>query len=85
MLPRRLRLALPLLLFSLCLTACGPTQTVLAPRLNVDPSLLSCREQPDPPAILRTDADLTDWFLDALDAGADCRSKVNALKGVVGG
>ena len=81
-----LRPLVPLLLLSaLSLTACGSTQTVLAPRLNVDPSLLTCREQPSVPTQVKTDADLTDWFLDALDAGADCRSKVHALVGVVNG
>lgn len=75
----------PLLLLSgLSLTGCVP-QTVLAPRLNVDPSLLTCRDQPSPPANVTTDVALTDWFLDSLDAGADCRSKVHALAGVVNG
>jgi hypothetical protein len=51
----------------------------------VDPSITTCRDQPSPPADVKTDTDLTDWFLDSLDAGADCRSKVHALAGVVNG
>jgi hypothetical protein len=61
---------------------CGTIQTVLAPRLEVPPSLLACAPQPEPP-VVTTDTDLTDWILDLADAGADCRSKLGAVGTIV--
>ena len=75
------------LLFALCLTGCGPvsTQTVLAPRLEVPDALLVCRDRPEPPATISTDTDLTDWLLDVVDAGEDCRTNLRHVSEIVHG
>lgn len=56
---------------------------MLAPRPAVPASLLACRDQPTPPAVLAADSALADYILDLADAGADCRAKLSALRGVV--
>lgn len=51
----------------------------LAPRVKVPESLLKCAPQPAPPAALKTDTDLTDWMIDLIYAGQDCRSKLGTV------
>ncbi len=76
-------LALPALLSSLCLMGCGTTvQTVLAPSLQVPASLLTCPAQPVPGKMV-TDTDVTDWMMDALDAGQTCRSNLAGVAGLL--
>ena len=81
--PRLPRLLAPALLpCLLCLGACAPRLAPVA-RLPILDSLLTCQAQPPPPAALATDADLTDWVQDLADAGADCRFRLEAVRGVV--
>jgi hypothetical protein len=72
-----LLLALP------CVACAGPTQTVQAPRLAVPASLVSCREQPEPPPEGVGDRELAMWILDLADAGADCRDRLRRVKELV--
>lgn len=76
-------LALAVLLCGLLLTGCAPGPVVLEPRPPVPAALLACRDQPQPPAVVPNDAALGDFMVDLADAGADCRSKLNAVRGIV--
>jgi len=78
---RILVLAMPLLPCALLLTGCAgnPPNVVEAPRLTVPVSLLSCAEQPDPPAAGADDTALARWILDLAAAGDDCRGKLAAV------
>lgn len=84
MLLRRLLLAPLLLLSALSLADCGTPQTVLAPRANIPAALLTCMGEPTPPDTLAADTDLTDWMLATISAGADCRTKLGAVKQALG-
>lgn len=76
--------AMPLLPCVLLLTACAGQPVVTeAPRLVVPPSLLSCQEQPQPPADGADDTALAHWILDLAAAGDDCRGKLAAVRRVV--
>lgn len=67
------------LLCALLSTGCAPAPPAA---LVVPPSLLTCApeptapEAPDDPALAR-------WILDLAEAGADCRSRLNAIRMVV--
>lgn len=56
---------------------------MLAPRVEVPPSLLKCAPQPQPPETLKADTDLTDWIINLADAGQDCRSKLGHVGEIV--
>ena len=43
---------------------------------EVPASLQTCLPEPPPPADLVADTDLTDWIVDLMGAGQDCRSKL---------
>ena len=77
------RLASPLLLSVLSLTGCGAGPAVLV-RQEVPPSLLACQAQPEPPAPPSDDATLALWIADLALAGDDCRSRLTAVRGLVG-
>jgi hypothetical protein len=64
------------LLSALALTGCATTGTV------VPPSLLECTDQPLSPAgdTTATQADVGVWVIDMAEAGADCRSKLGAVR-----
>lgn len=72
---------LPLLM----LPACGPQ--VQADRLIERPpppaAMLACLPEPSVPQRLEADADLFGWVEDVRQAGADCREKVAALRGLL--
>lgn len=73
-----------LLLCAPLLTGCGSNPTVVeAPRLAVPASLLSCTDQPAPPAPGTDDAALAHWILDLAAAGDDCRGKLGAVAKVL--
>lgn len=80
--PRLPRAALRALPFVLLSTACATPEPV-AVRLVVPPSLLECAPQPEPPSPVRDDADLAYWIVDLAGAGADCRAKLAAVRGLV--
>lgn len=71
MLPHPAPLAPLALLFALSLTACATPQLAEVPA-----SLKTCLPEPPPPATIVTDTDLTDWIIDLMGAGQDCRSKL---------
>lgn len=72
--------ALPRLLWPLLCAACAapPAPVLLRPEIPAD--LLECQPQPDPPATVRTDADLAAWIVDLATAGDDCRARLGRLK-----
>ncbi len=53
-------------------------QTTSAPR--VPASLLACAVEPPPPPKPRTQAGVADWTLDVVEAGRDCRGKLDAVR-----
>ena len=69
------------MLSMLCLTACATTHEAVSHE-PLPASLLTCRDQPEPPASGQ-DTDLPLWIVDLADAGADCRSKLNHLVQIV--
>lgn len=75
-------LAQTLLLSSLLLTGCGPGAPVLV-RQAIPPSLLVCQGQPEPPPAPFDDTALALWIVDLANAGADCRARLAAVKGLV--
>ena len=82
--PARLHVskALPLLL--IC-AACGPQ--IQAARLVERPppaeAFFQCQPEPAVPALLAADADLFGWVEDMRQAGADCREKLAAVRGLI--
>lgn len=85
--PFAMRLKPPLALTAplsaaLLMGCAGPVQTVLAPPPPIPDALLTCRDQPEPPAIV-TDADLADFILDLAGAGDECRSRLAAVRKTV--
>lgn len=73
-----------LLLSLLPLTACGTSpQVIEAPRLQVPASLLTCPDQPEPPALMRNDSDLAYWITDLAAAGQACRDSLASVRGLV--
>lgn len=54
-------------------------QTVLAPALQVPVNLLTCPPQPVPGVVV-SDADLTDFGQDAIDAGNVCRVNLGQVR-----
>lgn len=69
-------LALALLLPP-CLSACE--KSVVVQRVPVPERLLSCKAEPAPPAE-DTDKAVASYLIDLLESGADCRSKVSAIR-----
>ena len=80
---RRAALALLLLPCALSPMGCAPAPTVRLVRPQVPRDLLECAAEPPPPPAGATDADLASWILDLADAGADCRTTLQALARVV--
>jgi hypothetical protein len=72
------------------LTSCGTTpetkilREVQVERLQVPPSLLDCAPSPAPPSD-GTQRDVARYVVDLWQAHQDCRGKVKALRGLVGG
>jgi len=67
-------LALP---FLACLASCG--KDVIVERVPVPDRFLTCAAEPAPPAE-DTDKAVANFIVDLLESGADCRSKVAAIK-----
>lgn len=83
---RLLRAACAVLLFLPLLTGCAdPPEVVLAPRLEVPPSLMTCTAEPEPPALLQDDSELAYWIVDLSDAGRDCRDHLARVRALVAG
>lgn len=74
--PKQL-LALIALLFALSLTGCAK-----APAVTVPDSLLVCRDEPRLAGQIN-DPLLGEFIIDLVDAGADCRGKLRAVRGLV--
>lgn len=72
--PRPLARAWTALPFALCLTACAQPP----PPLVIPSGMASCPAEPPPPEAL-DDPALARWILDLREAGADCRSKLEAV------
>lgn len=68
---------LPVLLLAPFCVSCG--KDVVVQRVPVPERLLSCKAEPAPPAE-DTDRAVANWIVDLISAGADCRSKVAAIK-----
>lgn len=68
-------IALP---FALSCAACATPP----PTLVVPPTLLACRPQPVPPEA-PDDPAVARWILDTVEAGADCRSRLSAVREIV--
>lgn len=77
MLPPRPLLALIALLFALSLTGCAK-----APAVTVPDSLLVCRDEPRLAGQVNDPA-LGEFIIDLVEAGADCRGKLRAVRGLV--
>jgi|GEM_PF-2062359 len=54
------------------------------PPLEIPAQLLHCRPAPDVPGEGATQRDLALFILDLDAAGADCRAKLGAVRGIVG-
>lgn len=76
--PRSRAPALIALPFALCCAACAATPAPLV----VPPSLLRCQPAPMPPEA-PDDPALARWILDLAEAGADCRSRLSAVREIV--
>jgi len=50
--------------------------------VTVPDSLLSCRDEPAVPGQV-DDSALAEWVVDLVEAGADCRGKLRAVRGLV--
>lgn len=74
--------ALSLLCCLALLTGCGRTTVTLIKidRLTPPDALLTCADQPEPPAGTLTQAGVAGYIVSALDAGEDCRQKLGAVK-----
>lgn len=73
-------------LASLLLAGCGTTAA--RPELvhvPLPPGLLSCAAEPQPPAKPYTQRAVALWLIDALDAGADCRGKLDEVQALEAG
>jgi len=74
---RQLRIpALIALLCALSLTACAPRKTA------VPASLLHCQPQPAL-ELTMDDQAVARWVLDVVDAGEDCRARLDLVRGLV--
>ena len=62
---------------ALCLASCGKDVTV--ERVPVPARFLTCTAEPAPPAE-DTDKAVAGFIVDLIESGADCRSKVAAIK-----
>jgi len=69
--------ALIALLFALSLTGCAK-----APAVTVPDSLLVCRDEPRLAGQVN-DPMLGEFIVDLVEAGADCRGKLRAVRGLV--
>lgn len=67
-------LALP---FLACLSGCG--KEIVVERVPVPERFLTCANEPAPPAE-DTDKAVAGFIVDLIEAGADCRSRVAAIK-----
>ncbi len=74
--PKQL-LALIALLFALSLTGCAKV-----PAVTVPDSLLTCRDEPRLAGQVN-DPMLGEFIIDLVEAGADCRGKLRAVRGLV--
>lgn len=70
----KLLLGLPLALFC---ASCG--KDVVVQRVPVPERLLACKAEPAPP-VEDTDKAVAGYLVDLIEAGADCRSKLGAVK-----
>jgi len=77
MLPPKQLLALTALLFALSLTGCAK-----APAVTVPDSLLVCSDEPRLAGQVN-DPMLGEFIVDLVEAGADCRGKLRAVRGLV--
>ena len=81
----RSRLAVLLhLLLLLPLMGCGPGAPALV-RHQVPPALLTCPPAPPPPDPGADDQVLALWIVDLASAGEDCRTRLQAVKGLLDG
>lgn len=78
--PPSRRVVRPLLPLLLLCAACAAPPAPLLLRPEIPADLLACQAQPDPPATVRTDADLATWIVDLATAGDDCRSRLGRVK-----
>lgn len=62
---------------ALCLASCG--KDVVVERVPVPERFLTCAAEPAPPAE-DTDKAVAGFIVDLIEAGADCRSKVQAIR-----
>lgn len=62
---------------ALCLASCG--KDVIVERVPVPARFLTCAAEPAPPAE-DTDKAVAGFIVDLIEAGADCRSKLAAIK-----
>ena len=65
------------LLPALCLPSCG--KEIVVERVPVPERFLTCAAEPAPPAE-DTDKAVAGFIVDLIESGADCRSKVAAVK-----
>lgn len=71
------------LLCALCLTGCAVP--VPQAHLPVPASLLTCAAEPAVPPDSVDDKELAGWVLDLREAGADCRMRLAAVRGLEAG
>ena len=64
-------------LLAICLPGCG--EDVVVKPVPVPPQFLSCKAEPATPAET-TDKSVANFIIDLVEAGADCRSKVRAIR-----
>jgi hypothetical protein len=65
-----------------CAATTDPEVRVVEVRPEVPASLLSCQPEPEPPES-GTQRDVARFVLDLAEAGADCRGKLNAVRGML--
>lgn len=80
-------MGLLLLSFSMLFVACTPTQ-VMVPKIEVrsphiPEAMLTCLPRPNPPAEIRTQADVMDFLATVDTAGQDCRLKLQSVRNLL--
>lgn len=73
-----MKMGLLLLFSAILLSSCGTVKTIFT-RPSIPEYLRTCAEEPNPPANVTTQSQVSVYILDLANAGADCRSKLESI------